>query len=761
MASTTASPVPATLPGRVGPYKEFADTNVNRDNELKGTDKFAAATYPHYLPVWDNEKGVLYPPLEPFEHVEHGKDADPSFPNLLKSGTTIEELTPSIGAEVTGVQLLELSDKGKDELALLVAQKKVVAFRDQNFADVPIDQALDFARYFGRLHIHPTSGAPEGYPEVHLVHRGADDKGFGGLLETRTNSVAWHSDVTYENQPPGTTFLYALDVPPSGGDTIFVNQVKAYERLSPAFRERLAGLKAVHSGFEQATAAQNRGGTVRRAPVSSIHPLVRTHPATGEKALYINPQFTRYIVGFKQEESDAILQFLYNHIALSQDLQARVRWRPRTVVVWDNRVTAHSALFDWEDGARRHIARITPQAERFLSTGLFVLGRSLPSQSLYGLVASVAFGFGAVFTICGVGTRSHDMDGPVVFSAVSTSVRQLQVLLRCIAFGPKAEVQITSTGIRFSVDEARVVQGATFIEKSLFSSYDFNPEDGSAALPPFEISISAFLDTLQILGISDLTPARNQIGGFASSYNNAFSTPSLGLAGTCRISYAQVGAPLCITIQEGTVTTTCQLNTYGIPGGYEETAIPLDRQAICLKIIMRSTWLHDAINELAGTHPTSVILNASERSAPFFALEGKGGPFGDAIVDYLPESKTEPTPSLSRSKKRPLVTETFSVPAPPGSHGRVKQRYKFDLIKKADKAMALASKVSIRQDQQGVLSLQFMVELSGPGASSAEKEGTLGGAGSAADKAYFIDFSFLPLLDEDSDCEGSEGDDFL
>ncbi|RMD44832.1 hypothetical protein DV735_g422, partial [Chaetothyriales sp. CBS 134920] len=746
MASTTASSVPATLPGRVGPYKEFADTRVNKDTELKGTDKFAAASYPHYLPVWNNEKGVLYPPLEPFEHVEHGRDADPSFPNLLKSGTTIEELTPSIGAEVTGVQLLELSDKGKDELALLVAQKKVVAFRDQNFADVPIDQALDFAKYFGRLHIHPTSGAPEGFPEVHLVHRGADDKGFGGLLETRTNSVAWHSDVTYENQPPGTTFLYALDVPPSGGDTIFVNQVKAYERLSPAFRERLAGLKAVHSGFEQATAAEQRGGTVRRAPVSSIHPLVRTHPATGEKALYINPQFTRYIVGFKQEESDAILQFLYNHIALSQDLQARVRWRPRTVVVWDNRVTAHSALFDWEDGARR----------RFLSTGLFVLGRSLPSLSLYGLIASVAFGFGAVFTICGVGVylSSRDMDGPVVFSAVSTSVRQLQVLLRCIAFGPKAEVQITSNGIRFSVDEARVVQGATFIEKSLFSSYDFNPGDLSTALPPFEISISAFLDTLQILGISDLMPARSQVGGFTSSYNNAFSTPSLGLAGTCRISYAQAGAPLCITIQEGAVTTTCQLNTYGIPGGYEDTAIPLDRQAICLKIIMRSTWLHDAITELAGTQPTSVILNASERSAPFFALEGKGGPFGDAIVDYLPESKTEPTPSLGRSKKRPLVTETFSVPAPPGTHGRVKQRYKFDLIKKADKAMALASKVSIRQDQQGVLSLQFMVELGGTGANATEKEAGL-------DKAYFIDFSFLPLLDEDSDGEDSEGEDLL
>jgi len=153
-------------------------------------------------------------------------------------------------------------------------------------------------------------------------------------------------------------------VPRSGGDTLFLNQVKAYERLSPAFRERLAGLKAVHSGIEQAESALKRGGVVRRDPISSIHPLVRTHPATGEKALYINPQFTRYIVGFKKEESDYLLKFLYDHMAFSQDVQCRVRWAPKTVVVWDNRVTAHSPLIDWENGARRHIARITPQAER-------------------------------------------------------------------------------------------------------------------------------------------------------------------------------------------------------------------------------------------------------------------------------------------------------------------------------------------------------------------------------------------------------------
>ena len=138
----------------------------------------------------------------------------------------------------------------------------------------------------------------------------------------------------------------------------------AYQRLSPEFQKRLHGLKAVHSGHEQAAAALARKSIVRREPVSNVHPIVRTHPVTGEKALYVNPQFTRRIVGFKKEESDYLLKFLYDHIALGADLQARVKWEKGTVVVWDNRVTAHSAILDWQDGQRRHLARLTPQAER-------------------------------------------------------------------------------------------------------------------------------------------------------------------------------------------------------------------------------------------------------------------------------------------------------------------------------------------------------------------------------------------------------------
>lgn len=132
------------------------------------------------------------------------------------------------------------------------------AFRDQDFADLPIQEALDFGAYFGRHHVHPSSGAPKGYPEVHLVHRSADDKTAENFFKTRTNSITWHSDVSYEQQPPGTTFLYILDGPKSGGDTIFANMAEAYNRLSPEFQKRLHGLKVAHSGsyLQTETASQ-------------------------------------------------------------------------------------------------------------------------------------------------------------------------------------------------------------------------------------------------------------------------------------------------------------------------------------------------------------------------------------------------------------------------------------------------------------------------------------------------------------------------
>lgn len=183
----------------------------------------------------------------------------------------------------------QLSDAGKDQLALLVAQRKVVAFRNQDFRDLPIPDALDYCRYFGPLNIHPTTGSPAGYPEVHLAHRGADDKTMDNIFSARTNSLAWHSDTTFEIQPAGTVFLYMLEQPEVGGDTLFADTASAYERLSPAFKQRLHGLSVVHSAHELAASSRARGGIVRREPVANVHPLIRTHPVTGKKSIFVNP----------------------------------------------------------------------------------------------------------------------------------------------------------------------------------------------------------------------------------------------------------------------------------------------------------------------------------------------------------------------------------------------------------------------------------------------------------------------------------------
>ncbi|KAJ5185587.1 Taurine catabolism dioxygenase TauD/TfdA [Penicillium cf. griseofulvum] len=372
MAPSIAQVPTADVVASVMAAPETIDTKPRVRRIIDEEGGKTTASYPHYLPVYDHDE--KYPPLQPFTHVDHGKDADPSFKDLLTEGSKIQKLTPTIGSEVTGIQLSKLTPAGKDQLALLVAQRKVVAFRDQDLADLPIQDALDFGSYFGRHHIHPTSGAPEGYPEIHLVHRSNDAWEYDEFLATRNSSVAWHSDVTYEQQPPGTTFLYIFDGPEVGGDTAFVDQVEAYNRLSPALKERLHGLKAVHSGVEQVEYSVKRGGVVRREPVKTEHPLVRTHPVTGEKALFVNGGFTRSIVGLKKEESDALLGFLLAHVGRGIDFQTRIRWAPKTVVVWDNRVTAHSAIINWTTGERRHLARITPQAERPYETPYFPEG---------------------------------------------------------------------------------------------------------------------------------------------------------------------------------------------------------------------------------------------------------------------------------------------------------------------------------------------------------------------------------------------------
>ncbi|KAI0726192.1 TauD-domain-containing protein [Fomitopsis betulina] len=323
--------------------------------------------YAHLLPAFPREEH--YPPLTPFDHIDPGSRAlsHPNPRSFLDNATSVVQLTPHLGEEVRGVNLATLDSDGRDQVALEVARRGLVVFRDQKqFIDSGPDAYLEFGRHFGRLHIHPTSGHPENYPHLHLVYRDANTT-YNFERDDRTSSTVWHSDVSYELQPPGLTALFLVSAPETGGDTGFTSQVAALKRLSPQFVAFLRTLKAIHSGVEQAnfSRAGYRGGVVRREPVENVHPIIRRHPVTGEEAIYVNRQFTRRIVGLKREESDAILELLYTHVEKSADIQARIKWQPYTVVLWDNRVTAHSAIVDFiETGQRRHGIRITPQAER-------------------------------------------------------------------------------------------------------------------------------------------------------------------------------------------------------------------------------------------------------------------------------------------------------------------------------------------------------------------------------------------------------------
>ncbi|KAF9482844.1 Clavaminate synthase-like protein [Pholiota conissans] len=272
--------------------------------------------YPFYLPYYDLEEN--FPPTELFEFVDPGGHADPKKPNLLNPNTTVKNVSPYLGTKITGVQISEPSPAGLDELALFTAEHKVLAF-------CPIQR-------------HSTSPNVKGYPEFHVVYRDhTHDHSRSPRRQNRISPISWHSDPASD-----------------GGDTLFLSQVEAYNRLSPR------GLRAVHSAVRRAEDSKLGNGPVRREPVESEHPIVRIHPVTGEKALYINEQFTCYIVGFRQEESDALLGFLYNHIAKGADFQIRGSYQPGTV---DNRLTVHSIVSDYNRSNRRRNVCLTPQAE--------------------------------------------------------------------------------------------------------------------------------------------------------------------------------------------------------------------------------------------------------------------------------------------------------------------------------------------------------------------------------------------------------------
>ncbi len=270
-----------------------------------------------------------------------------------------QPLSGALGLELRGFDLsVPLSDDQVASIRASFNENHVLVFRDQTLTP---EQQMAFGRRFGELDTHPfVDGSPE-HPEVLEIVTEPDDRtNFGG---------GWHSDVTFLDEPDLGSILYAVELPPFGGDTLFANQHAAYDALSDTMKTLLDGLVGLHSAGPQygvgGYSTQSKAMGTKNADLAAKvveHPIVRTHPETGLKGLYVNQAFTIGIKGMRKEESNAILGFLFRH-AVKEHFTCRVQWRPGTLVMWDNRSVQHYALHDYA-GQRRHVRRITVKGDR-------------------------------------------------------------------------------------------------------------------------------------------------------------------------------------------------------------------------------------------------------------------------------------------------------------------------------------------------------------------------------------------------------------
>jgi taurine dioxygenase len=271
----------------------------------------------------------------------------------------VKPLSGALGAEISGVDIGQpLGNQLYQEVHDALIENQVIFFRDQ---DISPAQHVDFARHFGTLQVHPLVPHLDDHPEV-LVLESKEDN--------RNAANVWHSDVTFSEEPPLGSILLARAVPDRGGDTMWADMYAAYEGLSPAMKRYLEGMTAIHRAegaqFEKTHEdGEGRGTEVRQSKKvipPAEHPIVRTHPETGRKALYVNSIFTQRIRGVTGKESRTILQHLYDHIA-TPEFSCRFEWRKNSVAFWDNRCTQHYAIADY-GGAHRLMHRVTVNGDK-------------------------------------------------------------------------------------------------------------------------------------------------------------------------------------------------------------------------------------------------------------------------------------------------------------------------------------------------------------------------------------------------------------
>lgn len=267
---------------------------------------------------------------------------------------TVRPLSPHLGAELSGVDLSRpLANSEAEAIYRLLLDRQVLFFRDQ---PLTLESQKALGRLFGRLHIHPNTPGPEGHPEILPIHADADSK--------RVAGERWHSDVSCDPEPPLGSILYLHTVPEAGGDTLFSSAVAAYEALSPRMKAYLEGLTALHSGERSYRRTNEKLGiddTGRSFP-KAVHPVIRTHPETDRKLIFVNETFTVRILELPEEESEAVLSFLYRHMA-RPDFQVRFSWRPHSVAFWDNRSVQHLAIWDYYPQVRSG-SRVTIVGDR-------------------------------------------------------------------------------------------------------------------------------------------------------------------------------------------------------------------------------------------------------------------------------------------------------------------------------------------------------------------------------------------------------------
>ena len=321
--------------------KEFVSYDINlpykAPSESQQQHSKRRTDYPDYLPNFDN---VWHGELEEFEFSDPALRAHGRKPNVLHEGVSMRDVTPKMGTILTGVKLEKLSDAAKDELALLISERKIVVLRDQRpFLQTGPQFQQDFMRHFGKPNYQPVTGCVKNFPGFHIIHRDGNQAEIETFFKHKTTSTLWHQDVSYEIQPPGYIMLGILACPDVGGDTVFADTAEAYNRLSPTFQQMIDGLYAVHTSEKMIGFAKANGGLVRKPPVTTLHPIVRVHPVTGEKALFLNAEFVQGIEGLKEAESELLVRYLMDHMIKGHDFQARVQWEKDSVVMFDGRNT--------------------------------------------------------------------------------------------------------------------------------------------------------------------------------------------------------------------------------------------------------------------------------------------------------------------------------------------------------------------------------------------------------------------------------------